>query len=424
MTCQDAGAGEQLEVQSRSHSFALPFNNRIPTYVCQIGYGLKKKLDGVYIGDGVSNKTDKHFYLPLAFPADLSTTQILKIDNHGFIPLASMAQKGGRFFSFPNSMSVSSDKVFAMFGNPELLILDQDLQVKSRKNYDDAGARFTAVLSLKATADGGIYMLIMKERRPHPPEKEYYYSLVIERGQRTEISLDAVPGLRGGSFGKAPAWVDSSVTFMNPMAVSPDGNRVAIGIEGGLIIIDVPSRKNQVVGFTGAKRGQTMVTPTTAGDIVFSTAQNSILCVHNTSDSNGVMVSRITLNDMKKDSILLPAGEGGSLLTSDTSKVVSPGEKKKVARALSIALDTGELCLFVSHGRTIMRVFLGFEMRVLPWRETVELPCRLIQVKLGPTFKPFKAWVNRTLYMQSEQGMKAMGAKWYRQRVTRPISIC
>jgi len=382
----------------------VPPERNFPIYACQIGFKVKKPLDAIYLGDGAALKDDKHFYLPVALRQDVSKAQVWKVDTQTLAITASPTLPGKTPFHLPNSVAVSSNKVFAMFGvtddgDTDLHQLTTSLQVEKKTNFKDPGSIWTTVAQLKATASGDVFMLIMRMDRNWQGDDhyiQYHYILRVEyaNGKNKEISLDSVPGVKGGGFEIAPAWVNQYEDYQHPMAVSPNGDKVAIGIEGGFILIDVSSSRSEVVSLPSTKRAE---------DVLFAHDGYYLYFAHTPVDEmKGVMVSRVRVSNLRDtDALLLPPGEGSANLTRGQAS----GDIYKFSRAISLGLGPTLDRLFVSHGRTVMEILSGTHMQELPWKETVDLPCRLFQVKLGPGYQ-------RNNQMRPTWLVYAIGAKY------------
>ncbi len=373
---------KMVTVENRAGETNVRPESGFPIYACQIGFKVKKPLDAIYLGDGAALKDDKHFYLPVALRQDVSKAQVWKVDTQTLAITAGPTLPGKTPFYLPNSVAVSSNKVFAMFGDTDLHQLSTSMQVEKKTSFEQPYPIIsTTVAQLKATAGGDVFMLIMRMDRNWQGDDhyiQYHYILRAEyaNGKNKEIPLDSVPGIKGGSFSIAPAWVNQYEDYQHPMAVSPNGDKVAIGIEGGFILIDVSSSRSEVVSLLGTKRAE---------DVLFAHDGYYVYFAHTPVDEmKGVMVSRVRVSYLRDtDALLLPPDEGSVNLTRGQP----PDDLYKYSRAISLALGPTLDRLFVSHGRNIMEILSGSHMQELPWKETVDLPCRLFQVKVGPGYQ-------------------------------------
>ncbi|MGA9768047.1 MAG: hypothetical protein WBV94_03340 [Blastocatellia bacterium] len=369
-----------LTVEHRGGEMDVHSDPRYPVYVCQIGFKVRKVLDAIYIGDGAAHRDDKSFYLPVALRRDVSQAQVWKVDEKTLVVTAGPTLPGKTPFYLPNSVAVSSNKVFAMFGDTDLHQLNTSLQVEKKTSFEDRNSITTTVAQLKATASGDVFMMIMRmDRNTQGDDRylQYHYFLRVEyaNGKNKEIPLDSVPGTQGGRFDVNPAWVTAYEDFQHPMAVSPNGDKVAIGIEGGFILTDVSSGRSEVVRLDGTMRAE---------DVVFAYDGYYVYFAHTASEGDGVLVYRIRVSNLRDtDAVLIDPGEGSVNL----SRGRTPEALFKYPRAISLAVEPGVSRVFVSYGRTIRQILSGVTMEVLPWQETVELPCRLFQAKLGPGYQ-------------------------------------
>lgn len=357
-------------------------------YVCQIGYGITKDLPAVYIGDGVSNKDDRYFYLPAALPQDPSKAQILRVDTQTLAHTASDAFPGGKLFSLPNAVGLSSNKVFAMFGDTDLYELSQTLQLSKKTSFARRNARFTWPLQLKATASGGIYMLAKiqdfiertqyvllaegltksTQQQPFPPPRE-------DTDTVKQISVsDLVDKRDSFSFNQVGAAV-----FKSPMAVSPDGNLVVIAETGGFKLI------NFSASFPRADFNFLQQVAQPAG-VVFSD-NGYFYFLHYPTSPGGMRVTRVeAANPRNLRTISLPPIEGDFNMGPDPAQFGPAEGELNHARAFSLAVAPGGDYLYASQGKSILQI-LANSMEVRPWRATVALPCRLITVKKGPAYQ-------------------------------------
>jgi hypothetical protein len=357
-------------------------------YVCQIGYGIRKDLPAVYIGDGASNKDDRYFYLPAALPQDPSKAQILRVDSQTLGYTASDAFPRGKLFSLPNAVGVTSNKVFAMFGDTDLYELSQTLQFSKKTSFARRNARFTWPLQLKATPSGGIYVLAKvqdfiertqyvllaeglpkntQQHQPFPPQRE-------DTDTVKEISVSDLTNQRD-SFHQGGA----VAVFKSPMAVSPDGNLVVIVETGGFKIV------NFSASYPRADHNFLQSVSHPAG-VVFSD-NGYFYCLHYPTSPGGLRVTRIeAANPRNLRTISLPPIEGDFNIGPDPTQFGPAVGELNHARAFSLAVAPGGDYLYASQGKSILQI-LANSMEVRPWRTTVDLPCRLITVKKGPAYR-------------------------------------
>jgi len=374
-------------------------------YVCQIDYGIRKDLPAVYIGDGASNKDDRYFYLPAALAQDPSKAQILRVDSQTLAHTASDAFPGGKLFSLPNAVGVTSNKVFAMFGDTDLYELSQTLQFTKKTSFARRSVRNTWPLQLKTTASGGIYVLAKvqdfidrtqyvllaeglpkntQQQQPFPPQRE-------DTDTVKEIAVSDLSNQRE-TFHQPQA----AAVFKRPMAVSPDGNLVVIAETGGFKTVNFSTT------YQRADYNWLDAVADPAG-VVFSD-NGYFYCLHYPTSPGGMRITRIeSANLRNKKTISLPPIEGDFNIGPDPSQFGPVAGELTHARAFSLAVAPGGDYLYATQGKTILQI-LANSMEVRPWRTTVDLPCRLITVKKGPAYRTSRGDVQTDL-------LYAIGAK-------------
>ena len=353
----------------------------VPIYICRIIYREHADIDGIYIGKGhgafLGGERSYSVYLPVARPENVSQAQVLKVNPDTLAITRSEPFPGGGVFALPNKISRSNQNMFAMFAGANLQIMGESLKSKSRKNLGD----YTAVLDMATSSQDDIYLLAMKKEQSNPVK--YHYVLAVghaEAGQPPwEISLDAVRGLRDQNrIPGAPTWVSPST--ISPIAVSPlneaSGRRVAVCIEGGMMLIATRSEKIEVVSFESAGREE---------DVVFDDRGEWLYCLHSQSNNQGLALSRVRLSSLKeKQTVLLPSNEPLGALLSETPTGGNTGVPPRQIRAASLLFSQSPDSLFVSQGRTIMRV----DPESLAVRRTlaVDLPCQVVLATRGSDY--------------------------------------
>jgi len=374
-------------------------------YVCQIDYGIRKDLPAVYIGDGASNKDDRYFYLPAALAQDPSKAQILRVDSLTLAHTASDAFPGGKLFSLPNAVGVTSSKVFAMFGDTDLYELSQTLQFSKKTSFARRSVRNTWPLQLKATASGGIYVLAKvqdfidrtqyillaeglpkntQQHQPFPPPRE-------DTDTIKEIAVSDLVNQRD-TFHQPQA----AAVFKRPIAVSPDGNLVVIAETGGFRMINFSAT------YPRPDYNWLDAVADPAG-VVFSD-NGYFYCLHYPTSPGGMRVTRIqSANPGNKKTISLPPIEGDFNIGPDPSQFGPVAGELNHVRAFSLAVAPGGDYLYATQGKSILQI-LANSMEVRPWRTTVHLPCRLITVKKGPAYRTSRGEVQTDL-------VYAIGAK-------------
>jgi len=374
-------------------------------YVCQIDYGIRKDLPAVYIGDGASNKDDRYFYLAAALAQDPSKAQILRVDSLTLAHTASDAFPGGKLFSLPNAVGVTSNKVFAMFGDTDLYELSQTLQFSKKTSFARRSVRNTWPLQLRATASGGIYVLAKvqdfidrtqyillaeglpkntQQHQPFPPPRE-------DTDTVKEIAVSDLINQRD-TFHQPQA----AAVFKRPIAVSPDGNLVVIAETGGFRMINFSAT------YPRPDYNWLDAVADPAG-VVFSD-NGYFYCLHYPTSPGGMRVTRIqSANPGNKKTISLPPIEGDFNIGPDPSQFGPVAGELNHVRAFSLAVAPGGDYLYATQGKSILQI-LANSMEVRPWRTTVHLPCRLITVKKGPAYRTSRGEVQTDL-------VYAIGAK-------------
>jgi hypothetical protein len=292
-------------------------------------------------------------------------------------------------FATPNSVVVSNDFIFAMFGDTDIHVLDSALQVQDKVNVGDV---YAVVTGIKCAYQNEYFLLGIKKDKTNVQNVSLHHLLsakiiaksnsgprkIIAANSR-EVSLDAVKGFRDqNKMAGFPAWVSSKT--VSPMAlstsnVSPGGERVrevAVCIDGGLFVVGSSDKTIRVLALESAGREE---------EIVFGRDGKSIYCLHSQGENQGLRVSRVDNQTWKQThGLSLPRGEGVADLTTDTRQR-QPGTPYKNHRSISMALGLDEKLLFVSHGRSIFKI----DVVKMELRETfkVELPCRVFHVWWG-----------------------------------------
>ena len=371
------------------HPELLP-NKDEASYECKISYQRKQELKGLYIGDGVPTERGEAIYLPVAVPSFPHTVQVWKInpENLSTSATTSVQINSTGVFSTPNSITLSNDFVFAMFGDTDIHVLDYSLQFQSKVSVGDA---YTVVTGIKCAYENTYSLLGFKKAKVATQNISFNHVLgskLIARSSGPnkilttnvrEVLLDAVKGFREQNrMTGFPAWVSSK--SVSPMAlstsgVSPGGDRVreaAVCIDGGLFVVGFSDRPIRVLALEAAGREE---------EIVFGREGKSIYCLHSQGDNQGLRVSRVDNQNWKQThGLSLPLGEGVADLTTDTRQR-QPGTPYKNQRSTSMVIALDEKLLFVSHGRSIFKI----DVATMTLQETfkVELPCRVFHVWWG-----------------------------------------
>ncbi len=373
----------------------LPNKNET-SYECLVTYLRKQEVKGVYIGDGVATERGESIFLPVADASMQIVGRVFKIDpeNLSITQSQMILNTGGGVFATPNSIALSNDYIFAMFGNTDMYVLDYSLRIL--KDKADVTDSFAVVTGIGCAYSNETFLLGVKKDKTTVQNISSHYSLVAKiigktssekgfaTGNSRDVSLDNVKGFREQNrMTGYPAWV-SSMT-VSPMApstsnVTPGGDNVrevAVCIDGGLFVVGKADKPIRVLPLESAGREE---------DIVFGREGKSIYCLHSQGDNQGLRLSRIDNVTWKQThGLSLPRGEGVEDLATDTRQRQA-GTSYKNYRSASMAIGLDEKLLFVSHGRSIFKVDVA-NMELRGTFKT-ELPCRVFHVWWG---KPTEA---------------------------------
>jgi hypothetical protein len=332
---------------------------------CVITQKNKREINMVRVGDAVPSHDAKRFYVPLAKPSNAASIELWSFDSESFAYDKSAIQPGGGPFFVPNILVACKDRIYAMFGDQTLLELDAMMNVKSKRDYPD----YKYICTLAATASGDLFLLAEKQV-PWGRDLAQIQFLLVERasGQRSVFKLENVP------------W------NLQVMAVSPDGKKVVICKNRGLLVVDTSSGKVENVDLPSVE---------SEGDVTFSRDGAWIYCAHvrpayssyddsrRPSGGNQLTVSRVRTGNLAETRTLSLPGHSGSFgVTRYTVPSRRVGEKVNEPAAFRLALSPDDRCLFVSAGRTIYKIDTA-SFTLSPWTKILELSSRLFQVKEG-----------------------------------------
>jgi hypothetical protein len=366
-------------------------NKSDTSYECKISYLLTQELDAVYIGDGVATDRGDAIYLPVARRMALVVMEVLKInpENLSVSSKSSVVQSNAGMFATPNSIALSNEFIFAMYGDTDIHVLDYSLQEQGKVNMGDV---YAVITGIKCQNEKEYFLLGIKKDKTNVQNVSLHHLLSYKFITRSnsgpqkitaanirEISLDAVKGFRDqNKMAGFPAWVSSKT--VSPMALStsmqsPQGERVrevAVCIDGGLFTVGSAERMIRVLALESAGREE---------EIVFGREGKTIYCLHSQGENQGLRVSRVDNHAWKQThGLTLPVGEGVADLLQDTRQR-TPGTPYKNHRAISMVLSRDEKFLFVSHGRSIFQIDVAkMELRA---KFKVDLPCRVFHVWFG-----------------------------------------
>ena len=372
----------------------LPNKNET-SYECVVNYLRKQDLKYVYVGDGVATDDGNAIYLPVAHAEVQVVSRVLKINPETLSTAESQVfQNTGGVFATPNSIALSRDYVFAMFGGTDIYVLDQSLHLlKDKAGVADS---FAVVTGFKCPYNNETFLLAANRDKATVNNINARHRLAAriigktssDKGFATangrDVSLDAVQGFREQNrMAGEPAWVSSKT--VSPIApstsgVAPGGDNVrevAVCIDGGLFVVGKADKPVRVLALESAGREE---------DVVFGRDGKTIYCLHSQGENQGLRVSRIDNVSWKQThGLSLPRGEGVADLATDTRQRQA-GTAYKGHRSASMAISRDEKLLFVSHGRSIFKIDIA-KMELRGTFKT-ELPCRVFHVWWG---KPTEA---------------------------------
>ena len=355
------------------------------SYELKISYRRVQELDAVYIGDGVASQNNDALYLPVALPSQTSQVQVRKIDPIALTSTSSPTYNSSGVFSTPNSVVLSHEFVFAMFGDNDVYAFDFGLQYQDKANFSHA---YTLATQFKGQNEAIVYLLGMKQDKQNP-NLNFHFSIgmkfinknttgsrKIAYGDLTDTSLDTAPGFVPSRLPRYPPWVSDK--NVSPLAVSPGfpsvtgerGRDLALCVEGGMFFV-APNRAPRPVKVEGAGREE---------EIMFSGSGRTVYCLHSQVGNPALRLSRIDLAMFNvQQSVNLPLGQDAADLTSGVSP--TPGIPFKNQRSISMIRTPDDRFLFVSHGKNIFRINAG-TLNVID-TYTMPLPCRVFHVFRG-----------------------------------------
>jgi hypothetical protein len=290
---------------------------------------------------------------------------VLKINANDLSTMASASIEGRTVFGAPNSVAVLGTGVVAILKNNEAHIFDHSLKPISRANIN----HYNLITNVRGThGDGKFFMLGMTQQAGTPTK--YSYSLTTARTtgpavRDVDMLLDLQQGFTGARVPGAPAWVSPTVISLMDLV----GPVVAICVEGGVFLIDLNGKKIMEVRLEGTGRQEAVA-------IDFQAA--AVYCAHSVPNASGLMISRInSANLSEKRTVTLPGTV--THMVTDPNPVASPNLFYNRTRAVSLAVTPQ--ALFVSHER---KIFMLDKNKLTQLQTiTVDLPCRLIQVRYG-----------------------------------------
>ena len=342
-----------------------PLSQFADVLACAFKEKNKREIDMVRLGDGAASMDGRWLYVPLGKPSNAGSIELWGFDSDSFAYRKATIQAGGGAFSLPNALAVSQDKLYAMFSDKTLYVMDYSLNVREQRSYSD----YTYVSQLAVTPAGDVYLLAETQRMERfGPETTYFLLVQRATGQRAAFKLEGL----------------NSPWDLGTLGVSPDGKKVAICREGGLTMVDPSSGKLEQIRF-GVKE---------EGHIIFSRDGAWIYCAHVQRTFRAGTARRIvagrqltitrirTGNVAEKRTLSLPDVADDFGLTGNTRKSFLVGESSREDSAYRMVLSPNDRSLFVSAGKTIYKIDTA-SFTLLPWTAVVELPCRVFHVKEG-----------------------------------------
>jgi hypothetical protein len=334
-------------------------------YECTVRYIFDKPLSGPFLGDGVPSRDGSSFYIPVASPAMANKSEILKINAGALGTDASVQVDGGSIFSAPNSLVVLSDRVLAIVKNNVVNKLTHDL----RNEGGVALGWHDVVTNLKGSSnDSKFYTLGIDQHTGGGLRYKYSYAVrsLSQHVDEMDIVLDGQKGFKPARVQGAPAWVSpNTISFMDVSM----GTAFAICVEGGVFLVETRSRRVNEVAIPGTGREEA---------VVIDPTQPVVFCAHSQPDNRALMITRINAsNPNEKTTVTLPGAVMEMVTDTNPPLAVNLGYNRPRAVSLLATADT----LYVSHGT---KIYILDKLRLnVRQSVTVDLPCRLIQVRRG-----------------------------------------
>ena len=347
-------------------STAVQETSDYDAYECSLRYNYWKPLPGVFIGDGVPTKDGASIYVPLAYAAMAGESRVVKYRASDFANEGSVALNGGGIFSAPNSVVVLSDRVLACV-NGNILS-----QFTPAMKFEGGTPLYwhDMITNLKGSPnDNKFFTLGINEHAGGPFRHSYSYAgrSFSHIGEQQDMVLDAQKGFRPSPpISGAPAWVSPNV--ISPMDVSL-GLAVAICVQGGIFLIDVKGKRVMEVAIQGTGREEA---------ILIDPTEPLVYCAHAQPDKRALMVTRLnSSNPNERQTITLPGVVED--MATNTNPPAGVDLRYNLPRAVSLIATADSL--YVSHGR---KIYVLEKRRFVERQKiTVDLPCRLIQVRRG-----------------------------------------
>jgi hypothetical protein len=334
-------------------------------YDCALQYKIEQSLGGVYIGDGVPSKDGSSFYLPLASPPAGNMAEVLKIDANNLSITAHDSREASGVFVTPNSVTVLRDQVLAILKGNHVYVYDLSLNFSRTVPV----AWQDVITSLKGSPNDIRFHTLGLQFRGVGIKHSYSFAVrsLMEIVEEKDLNLDAQKGFQQTRLSDAPAWVAPYTA--SPMDVTA-GILAAICVEGGVFLIDLKKKTVMEVGIDGAGRAEA---------VSIDPVQPAIFCAHSRPDNDGLKISRInTTNLSDKRSTTLPSPIKYMVEDTTVQRLRSPIWYNR-ARAASLIVTQDSVV--VSHGT---KIYVLDKTTLAERRQiTLDLPCRLIQVRRG-----------------------------------------
>jgi len=291
---------------------------------------------------------------------------VLKLNANDLSTIASASVDARSVFTAPNSLAVLADSVLAVLKNCELNIFDLSLRLIKKVNL----SQYDWIINLKGGHnETKFFTVAMKQLSANPPR--YSYSFAAARtsaptSSDMEMGMDAQPGYVAKPAPGAPAWVSQSTIPLMDVNLGA----VALCVEGGLLLIDVRTKRLMAMKIEGVVRQEA---------VLIDPVSNVVFFAHSNAGNNELSVSRINpgVPTERMETMKLPFP-----LTHVVTDLNPPtGVKLEYHRPRAVSMVMTERELFVSHATKISVL----DKKRLTVLRTVSLdtPCRLIQARRG-----------------------------------------
>ena len=346
-------------------SISSPATSEDP-YECTMRYRLERKLEAVYMGDGAPSRDGSSFYLPIAVPPSATSGQVLKINANDLSTIASASVDARSVFAAPNSLAVLADSVLAVLKNCELNIFDLSLKPIKKVNL----SQYDLITNIKGGhTEAKFFTVGMRQLAANPPRYSYSFSVAQKTAPTSsdmDLAMDSQPGFTAKPVPGAPAWVSQSTI---PLMDANVGG-VAICIEGGLLLIELRSKRFIAMKIEGVVRQEA---------VLIEPLSNVVFFAHSNPGNNELSVSRMNPGAPtdRMPTVKLPF----PLTHVVTDKNPPSGTNLQYNRPRAVSMAMTDRELFVSHATKIS--VIDKNKMTLSRTISLDYPCRLIQVRRG-----------------------------------------